>query len=1011
MKNFVQLKNVLLGGASLVAVSVVMAPALAQENMETVVVTGIRASLQSAQSIKQNSDQVVDSITAVDIGALPDRSVAEALQRVPGVQLTRTDALRDPVRYGGTGNGVFIRGLSWVSALTNGRDTFSAANGRTLSFADISADLLAGVDVYKNPNAKMIEGAIGGTVDLKTRKPFDQDGRILAISADATYGTLSDAATPTVNVLASNRWNTKIGEIGALLSVDYQVQKNRTNSMYTNRYDTTVTLPSGATGHLPSDTIGWRSIDWTQQRLALDGSLQWRPNEKWELTATAIYSKADPHEGEYAAALTQPTAYSPDLTFASDGTWTGGKLANDMMLGNDTRDGVHHNSNADFSLNAKFTPTDALTITADVQYSESRAYMRSMATFLNTRYSDFTGAQNFAYFDHTWSGLNEMFPGAPVLNPVLNFGGDTPTVTYSDADKTAIANPANNYFGAAMDHLENNYAHNWATRIDATYTVPGDGLFGLIRAFDVGYRNSEKQAVTRQTGWNWHELSYEWWIMKWCGCDDARSRVIYADNSAIKSHMVLRSFDQIFGNNLPAIWAVNANELMGDTKDAYKLLLPTDTSGNWKPYAAQHASCKDVTDYKCMAVYDQFHPEADNVNGGINNQKEEIHSGYVMADYAHDTFLGFEVPIDGNVGVRIVSTKDTIGAGYFILPSVAACDATKNTNGCGDRNNAFNFVGNSGAGGTTLVPATTHSYTDVTPSFNFRAHMTDQLQLRLAYSQAIVRPDFAFTQNYTSLAFSFQDGDASAGNFKPGGLTGTGGNPNLKPMHAQQYDASLEWFFSPTGSVSLALFHKDLSNYFLTASEPETYTRNGVSYTFGVTRTYNAAKGKVEGFELAYQQFYDSLPGLWGGFGIQANYTKIYNSGGGNAVVNVNEAAQLTNHAIAGLPIEGMSNDSANLALLYAKYGIDARLAYNWRSRYLMTSSAANVNQPVWARNFGQLDGSVFYSFLEHYKVGAQITNILNTTQVLDVGYVAYHPRYDWISTDRKISLIVRANW
>ena len=189
----------LLGTASVLAMSAfaLSGPAFGQAAsattaapIETVVVTGIRASLKSAQAIKKNADQMVDSVTAVDIGALPDRSVAEALQRVPGVTVQRTDANRDPVRFAGAPNNVFIRGLSWVESQLNGREVFSANDGRSLSFGDISSDLLAGVDVYKNPDAKMIEGGVGGTVDLRTRRPFDQDGFLTAVSAEYDTGNL-----------------------------------------------------------------------------------------------------------------------------------------------------------------------------------------------------------------------------------------------------------------------------------------------------------------------------------------------------------------------------------------------------------------------------------------------------------------------------------------------------------------------------------------------------------------------------------------------------------------------------------------------------------------------------------------------------------------------------------------------------------------------------------------------------------------------------------------------------
>src|SRR5437870_10947259 len=207
-----------LAGASIVALALTAAePAFAQQTAQTaadaqpaasesptasanpaedatgknvIIVTGIRASLRSARDRKKNAEQMVDSITATDIGALPDRSVSEALQRVPGVTLQRTNEARDPARLSAEGGAIFIRGLSWVRSEFNGRDTFSANNGRVLGFEDVPADLLAGVDVYKNPSADLTEGAIGGLVNLRTRKPFDQSGQLFAASVDVNYADL-----------------------------------------------------------------------------------------------------------------------------------------------------------------------------------------------------------------------------------------------------------------------------------------------------------------------------------------------------------------------------------------------------------------------------------------------------------------------------------------------------------------------------------------------------------------------------------------------------------------------------------------------------------------------------------------------------------------------------------------------------------------------------------------------------------------------------------------------------
>src|SRR5688572_8465229 len=147
-----------------------------QTELAEVVVTGIRSSMESSQDIKKNSDVFVDSVTAEDIGALPDRSVTEALQRIPGVSISRFAGANDPDHFSIEGTGVVVRGLNQVRSELNGRDTFSANSGRFLSFSDVPPELLYGVDVFKNQSADMIEGGLAGSVNLRTRVPFDQDG-------------------------------------------------------------------------------------------------------------------------------------------------------------------------------------------------------------------------------------------------------------------------------------------------------------------------------------------------------------------------------------------------------------------------------------------------------------------------------------------------------------------------------------------------------------------------------------------------------------------------------------------------------------------------------------------------------------------------------------------------------------------------------------------------------------------------------------------------------------------
>ncbi len=217
--------------------------ALAQETVEeeaaqeageaevnTIVVSGFRASLQSAQDFKENADTIVDVITAEDVGALPDRSVTEALQRVPGVNIGRFEKTSDPDRFSVEGTGVIIRGLPYVRSELNGRDIFSATGGRSLSFEDVSPELVGRVEVFKNTTADMIEGQIAGLVNLVTRKPLDNPGLNIAGSIEANYGDLREEWSPTFNILGSNTFDSAIGTFGLQLSYSWSELQSRTDA-------------------------------------------------------------------------------------------------------------------------------------------------------------------------------------------------------------------------------------------------------------------------------------------------------------------------------------------------------------------------------------------------------------------------------------------------------------------------------------------------------------------------------------------------------------------------------------------------------------------------------------------------------------------------------------------------------------------------------------------------------------------------------------------------------------
>jgi TonB-dependent receptor len=333
----------------------------------------------------------------------------------------------------------------------------------------------------------------------------------------------------------------------------------------------------------------------------------------------------------------------------------------------------------------------------------------------------------------------------------------------------------------------------------------------------------------------------------------------------------------------------------------------------------------------------------------------------------------------------------------------------------------------SAAGGGPIsinqVAPSKSNYTDVLPSLNLRFFLQDNMFVRFAAAKAVVRPTFTQLQNIFNLGFNFQAVNGfptdcvitsvpgSSTYSCPNPFRGTGSNPALKPIRSDQFDLSWEYYFGKEGQISAAVFYKRLKDFIFASTVPTPITANGQTINFNMVTLQNGKRGSIKGFELGYQQFYDFLPKPLDGFGVGANLTYVDSKGTVNTTDAPSDPSQVGGSVDTTLPLEGLSKWAYNLELLYSKYGIDGRLAWNWRKGYLLTTSAANINRPVWAEDYGQLDGSIFYQLTKNFKVGVQGTNLLNSTTFLDVGGAERHPRYSWNVTDRRFALVLRGQF
>ena len=954
-----------------VAQIALMSSALAQNapagEPSVVVVSGQRAALDSAQKIKQSSDEIVDSIVADDIGKLPDRSVTEVLQRIVGVSIDRTMAKGDPEHYSVEGSGVTIRGLSYVRSELNGRDSFSANGGRSLNFEDVPPELMAGVDVYKNPSAEQVEGAIGGLVNLRTAMPFDYAGFKSMISVQDTYATLKKGkASPSVSGLISNRWKTPIGEVGALLDLAYSESAVRTDAFQVEPYYPRTDVVNGQTVWVPKGAQ-WRTLEFDRKREGAYGALQWRPSTDLNTSLTYFKSRYKMQWDEQAI-FAQSSPYniqvSPGATYDAKGALLTGTLTDPadggINFGDDTRSAYRKSDTTDISWNVRWKPSPNWTLTSDLQHI--RATTNSLDSTVAT--------------------------GVQLPKEQLDLSGSVPNLIFDSGDKAYLANPNNYYWAFTMEHMDRSVATEKAWKGDAKYVFDSP----VLRDIRFGVRLTDRSSITENSnpGYNWSPISQPWqlgWNI---------SGLAYLGDPRFSGSTNVHTFDNFFNGKVAVPSVVFPNVSLA--------------TGFPDSYAALHKYhdilCAEQVAKQGWGSCDPWTAATFGTDpAGTNDQAEKTQAVYSQVRFGFDDL---KFPIDGNVGVRYVKTNMT-AHGYTVytqsLPTIPAGASV------------------TGTPYAIIAPFAEkqdfdNRYSNVLPSLNLRLKASEDLQFRAAYAKALSRPDFTQLQAYTTLSQTVDATTNTSANtvtINNVNRSGTGsGNPMLKPVTADQFDLTAELYFAKAGSLTVGLFNKQLKDVIVN----QTYNFQvadvaGKMQDFSVTGPINGAKGRASGVEVAYQQYFDMLPGWASGFGVQANYTyvdshqdlytPVYQAycTGGNTAANVNlntNGCDINGQTFGNLPLQGLSRNAYNLALMYDKDRISARLAYSWRGKSLQ---AVNVNGtqgsdgtdtnpasptygqhnvtwglPTWAGAYGQLDASFFYKISEQLSLGLEAQNI-----------------------------------
>jgi TonB-dependent receptor len=891
------------------------------ESDQDIVVTGVRESLRSAQAIKRNSNQIVDSVQAQDIGRLPDANTTEALQRITGVQIQR--------RYGEgatdfdhrTQPAITIRGLTQTLNLVDGRSVFSAAGSRALDLEGIPPELLAGIDVYKNPPAGIVEGGIGGAVNLRTRLPFDSAKQIVSVTAKGNYYDRAKAFGGSASALYSDRFDTGVGEMGLLLNAVYARSEYAQHAILVGEQAPAV---AGTVAGAPANAkipLGFQIYDdnGNRTRLGVAGAFQWQAASNVLVTAQAQFTRYtfdrlgtyvypnNRYEVTGGTTVPTPAAGSP-FTFDNQGFATSGAIRG-QLLENGRFDQALRSHTGNYTFNVAWEPQSNLKLVFDAQYLKSVYDADRNGLVLSQLTRTFEEGRNSPNAQTVTFDLRGKRPVWNVSNP------------------TRLTDAASYSIPFIADSRTRNDADQLALSYDIEYDIEG----GFLQKLRGGMRYTDSGTTLRGT---WNGV---------CLYSDR------ADNGpcdvAGKTFPRLSSFPQLFmgGPSTPDFF--DGRTLPGG------VLYPEFLPGRdlWDRLGSTYA----LVGARRKLNFDP---------ADITRIDEKTWGVYGAADYAAD--LG-DVRIDGNVGVRLVRTD-------------LASTGTQ-------------FVGGLPAG--QLV--TEKRYLSALPSFNIRARLTDTFQIRGAYSKAITRP------NFDQLSTNLSLGAANQINPITGRPSANQGNPNLDPIKSDNYDVTAEWYFSPTGSLTGGLFYKTVDGFIFSDSVVRVY--NGRAYD--TATSINSGKGKIKGFEVAYQQFFDFLPGLLSGFGVQANYTYA-DSSAERQVTNLVTGTT----RIEDVSLEKLSKHSYNLVGLYEKGPLTARLAWNWRGRYLDTTTGSGANGRFqFQEPYATLDASINVNLNSHIAVGIDAVNLNNRMGVTYIDSSGQPLQYTL--NDRRFGLTLRATY
>jgi TonB-dependent receptor len=907
-------------------------------DIEVIEIKGIRGSVIKAMDIKRSSSGVVDAISAEDIGKFPDTNLAESLQRISGVSIDRANGEGSKVTVRGFGPEYNLVTLNGRQMPASSLEATSASTSRAFDFANLAAEGVAGVEIYKTGKASVSSGGMGSTINIVTTKPLKAPGEKATFGFKGVMDTSSEdgaAITPELSGLYSNTFADDT--VGIALSGSYQERESgnaQANSGGWRTFPGNINgwdwgggnaewggvIPAGDGAHQNFNTdpesiysvpqsLGYAFHEVQRVRTNAQAVIQFRPVDAITATVDYTYSKNEVSD--------QYNDVSAWFNFGpSSGEWTGGDVSaplvyteafaapGDLAMGGGSFQNV--NENKSLGINLEWQVNSNLELSLD--HHNSTAESRPDSPY----------------------GSNNVIGTATWVRDVSTayFGQDFPVLEITYPDGFTGINAADVRVAGSSFRNSMMKSEVTQTQLDGTYVFDS----GMVESIDFGVSMTEVQnrsAFSNVQQDNWGGLGGEGDL----------------DTSLFQSSDVASYFDVPGSDSsllISEFFMWDFEPIRQTASDLYGALGATGDCGT-----SFCASSDYTTDRRTT---------------------EEQTAAYIQANLTGDLGGNF---YNLNVGVRYEKTDVTSSALVPIYSNIAWA---------GD--NEFNLVATGEQDFTNL----TGSYSNVLPNIDFNIELMEDIVLRASYSTTIARPGYG----------DIQGGQTVNSLVRIDGGTGSRGNPDLKPFESDNIDLTFEWYYDEGSYAAIGYFMKDSKNFigrttveettfnlthpaqgdrydeavaagavgnteirdYISTNYPETLDSNGFILgvpgddvaTFDITIPVNQESAELTGWEFAVQHLFGES-----GFGVIANATIV------DGDIDYDVQSLEEQFAILGM------SDSYNFIAFYDNNGIQARIAYNWRDTFLAsTVNAQGLQNPIFVEAYGQWDANISYDYSEN---------------------------------------------